>query len=229
MRRLCLSDGEQSFDVALFEAVAPSATVLFAVGSGGNPEWHLPLLASLCERGCSVVAPYLEQLVTPMPSEADLMMRARRLRLALDQIAQPQLPSTGIGHSIGATVLLALAGAQVWMPSRTKLAVAPDPRLKRLVLMAPPTGFFPAPAVLKAVSVPIQLWTAGKDVITPPTQAEYLRQALADRVAVDFHLVEDADHFSFMNVRPPETSEVLPDRESFLAQLAATVAGFVAH
>jgi pimeloyl-ACP methyl ester carboxylesterase len=129
-------------------------------------------------------------------------VRARRLRLALDQIAQPRLPTTGVGHSIGATMLLALAGGQAWMRDRTRLDIASEPRLARLVLMAPATDFFRAPGALEAVNLPIQVWAASKDVITPPAQAEFLRQALADRVAVDLHVVEDADHFSFMNVRP---------------------------
>jgi pimeloyl-ACP methyl ester carboxylesterase len=228
MRKLSVSDGADSFDVALFEAAAPSAAVLFAVGGGGNPERHLPLLTSLHESGCTVAAAYFERLVTPIPTEADLLMRARRLRLALAQIAQPRLPTTGVGHSIGATVLLALAGGQAWMRDRTRLDITSEPRFARLVLMAPATDFFRAPGALEAVSLPIQVWAAAKDVITPPAQAEFLRQALADRVAVD-HVVEDADHFSFMNVRPPQTSESLPDRDAFLAELAAKVIGFVAR
>jgi pimeloyl-ACP methyl ester carboxylesterase len=229
MRKLSVSDGTDSFDVALFEAAAPSAAVLFAVGGGGNPERHLPLLMSLQERGCTVAAPYFERLVTPVPTEADLLIRARRLHLALAQIAQPRLPTTGVGHSIGATMLLALAGGQAWMRDRTRLDIASEPRLARLVLMAPATDFFRAPGALEAVGLPIQVWAAAKDVITPPAQAEFLRQALADRVAIDLHVVEDADHFSFINVRPPQTSESLPNREAFLAELAANVIRFVAR
>jgi len=41
MRKLPVSDGADSFEVALFEAAAPSAVVLFAVGGGGSPERHL--------------------------------------------------------------------------------------------------------------------------------------------------------------------------------------------
>ena len=232
MRKLSVSDGADSFDVAMFETAAPSAAVLFAVGGGGSPERHLPLLTSLHESGCTVAAPYFDRLVTPIPTAADLLMRARRLRLALNQmaqIAQPHLPTTGVGHSIGATVLLALAGGQAWMRDRTKLDVASEPRLKRLVLMAPATDFFRAPGALEAVSLPIQVWAASKDVITPPAQAEFLRQVLADRAAVDLHVVEDADHFSFMNVRPPQITGSLPNREAFLAELAAKVIQFVAR
>jgi predicted dienelactone hydrolase len=126
-------------------------------------------------------------------------------------------------------MLLALAGGQAWTRDGTRLDIAPEPRLQRLVLMAPAMGFFRAPGALEAVRLPIQVWAASNDVITPPAQAEFLRQALADRVAVDLHVVEDADHFSFVNVRPPLTTESLPNREAFLAELAANVIGFVAR
>lgn len=227
MRKLSLSDGAESFDVALFESAAPSVAVLFAVGRGGDPERHLPLLTSLHENGCTVVAPYFERLVTPIPTAAELLLRAQRLRLALDWIARPGLPTTGVGHSIGATMLLALAGGQAWTLDRTRLDIASEPRLARIVLMAPATDFFRAPGAFEAVSVPLQVWAGTKDVITPLAQAELLREALAERVAVDVHVVEEADHFSFMNVRPPQTTESLPDREAFLADLAATVIGFM--
>ena len=228
MRKLSLSDGSESFDVALFESDAPAGAVLFAVGRGGDPERHFPLLTSLHESGCTVVAPYFERLVTPIPAAADLLMRARRLRLALDRIARPGLPTTGVGHSIGATMVLALAGGQAWTGDRTRLDIAFEPRLTRIVLMAPATDFFRAPGALAGVSVPIQVWAGSKDVITPPAQAKLLREALAVRAAVDLHVVAEADHFSFMNVRPPQITESLPHREAFLAHLAATVIGFVA-
>ena len=229
MRKVSISDGSDSFDFALFEAAAPSAAVLFAVGGGGNPERHLSLLTSLCESGCTVAAPYFDRLLTPIPTAADLLARARRLRLALDRISQPPLPTTGVGHSIGATLLLALAGGQAWTRDRTRLDIAPEPQLARLVLMAPATDFYRAPGSLEVVRVPVQLWAASKDVITPPAQAEFLREALADRTAIAFHVVEGADHFSFMDARPPQTTESLPNRESFLAELASKVIQFVAR
>jgi hypothetical protein len=64
---------------------------------------------------------------------------------------------------------------------------------------------------------------------TLPAQTEFLQQSLAGR-AIDLHVlhvVDGADHFSFMNVRPPQTVEPLPDREAFLADLATEVTRFV--
>jgi len=113
--RLSLNDGAESFDVTVFEAAHPSRVVLFAVGGGGNPDRHLPLLKYLSDRSCTVVAPHFERLVSPIPTEGELLLRGRRLSLALDSAARPGLIVAGVGHSIGATMLLALARGQVWM------------------------------------------------------------------------------------------------------------------
>lgn len=227
MSKLSLKDGVESFDVTVLEAKEPSRVVCFAVGGGGNPERHLPLLTSLAEHACTVVAPHFERLVAPTPTEHELLLRARRLRLAIDSTARPGLPIAGVGHSIGATMLLALAGGQVWMRSGQRLAIEPDPRLDRLVLLAPATDFFQGPGALEAVHTPILAWAGTQDGITPPAQAEYLKHALEARVPVDLRIAEGAGHFSFMNIPPPQTTEPLPDREAFLANLAAEVCRFV--
>ena len=56
MRKLWLNDGSDSFAVTLLEATEPTLVVLFAVGGGGDPERHLPLLANLAKSGCLVIA-----------------------------------------------------------------------------------------------------------------------------------------------------------------------------
>jgi hypothetical protein len=79
-----LSDGAGSFEITVLEAAEPSHIVLFSVGAGGNPERHLPLMNTLADHGCSVAAPHFERPVSLFPTESDLLLRARRLRLALD-------------------------------------------------------------------------------------------------------------------------------------------------
>jgi pimeloyl-ACP methyl ester carboxylesterase len=227
MGKHSLRDGTSSFDVAVLKPEQPSRVVLFAVGSGGNPERHAPLLAALVARGCMVVAPHFERLLSSSPTEEDLVLRARRLRLALDSVALPEVPIVGVGHSIGATMLLALAGGRVWMRAGQPVAIAPDERLERLVLMAPVTGFFQAPGALDAVRTPLLVWAGEHDTITPPAQAEFLQHALGERVPVDLRIVEGAGHFSFMNLPPPQTTEPLPDREAFLTRLTAEVCEFL--
>ncbi len=215
------------FDVTLLDVAAPGRTVLFAVGGGGDPERHLPLLTYLAEHGCTVVAPHFERLASPEPTEHELLLRGRRLRLALDRVARSSLPVVGVGHSIGATMLLALAGAQLWMRSGRHLPVAPDRRLEKLALLTPATGFFHAPDALDGLAVPILAWAGTNDPITPPAQAEFLERELGARVPVEVRLVEGAGHFSFMNTPPPQIPEPLPNREEFLNGLATEVCRFV--
>jgi len=118
-----LNDGDEAFAVTLLETAAPSRAVLFSVGGGGDPERHLPLLSALAARGCTVVAPHFARLASPIPTEAELALRARRLQLALDAAA-PDLPAVGVGHSIGASTLLALAGAEMWTLSGRRVPIA---------------------------------------------------------------------------------------------------------
>jgi pimeloyl-ACP methyl ester carboxylesterase len=222
-----LTDGDEVFDVTLLESPAPSRLVLFAVGGGGNPERHLPLLNTLVEQGCTVVAPHFARLASPFPTDADLLVRARRLRLALDAAARPGLPAAGVGHSIGAAVLVALAGGRMWTRPEGPLSISPDGRLDRLALLAPATGFFRAPMALDGVRIPILAWAGTNDAITPPDQALLLATALGERVAVTVRITERAGHFSFMDNPPPHTTEPLPDREAFLAEVRAAVLRFV--
>jgi len=229
MERHTLEDGHALFEVTTLRAEEPSRIVLFAVGGGGDPQRHLPFMQSLADCGCTVVAPHFERLVSPSPTADHLLLRARRLRLALDSIARSDLPVAGVGHSIGTTMLLALAGARAWMGPGQPLSITPDSRLDRLVLLAPATNYFQAPGALDAVNIPILAWAGSRDVITPPSQAGLLRDGLAPRMPVDLRIAEDAGHFSFMNVPPPQSTESLPNRDAFLMELAHEVCSFVAR
>ena len=224
-----LSDGGDPFEVTILEAAEPSHVVLFSVGAGGNPERHLPLLKTLADHGCSVAAPHFERLVSLIPTESDLLLRARRLRLALDYVMRPGHPVAGVGHSIGATMLLALAGAQAWTRAGQCVSITPDKRFDRLVLLAPATDFFRVPGALDGVRLPILAWAGTKDEITPPAQAEFLNNAIKAPATVEVHIVESAGHFTFMNDPPPHTTDPLPNRDAFLADLAGTVCRFVTN
>lgn len=227
MAKLSLTDESGAFDVTLLEADQPRRIALFSVGAGGNPERHLPLLRSLADHGLCVVAPHFERLTSPNVTDDDLFLRTRRLRLALDRAAHEASVVVGVGHSIGATALLALAGGQVWMRQGHRLSVSRDVRLRKLALLAPATGFFGAPGALDAVDAPILAWAGSKDTVTPPAQAEFLRQALQDRIPVEVCVEEGAGHFSFMHLPPPHVVEPLADRNTFLARLTCSVVGFV--
>jgi pimeloyl-ACP methyl ester carboxylesterase len=222
-----LRDGSESFDVTLLEADAPARAVLFAVGGGGNPERHLPLLEALAADGCRVIAPHFERLSVPAPNAATLCLRARRLRQALDAFVPVGLPVAGVGHSIGTTMLLALVGAQAWTIAAEQVTIAPDERIDRLALLAPATDFFRAPGALAAVHTPILAWAGSEDMITPVAQADYLAQALAAQTRVELRVIDGASHFSFMHTLPPQVVDTLPDRARFLSELTDQVCRFV--
>jgi alpha-beta hydrolase superfamily lysophospholipase len=227
MTNLSLRDGSESFGVTLLEAAEPARVVLFAVGGGGNPERHRPLLEALAANGCQVIAPHFERLSAPAPSAATLQLRARRLQQALDTLARSGLPVAGVGHSIGTTMLLALVGARAWTIAAEPLTIAPDDRIDRLALLAPATDFFRAPGALSAVHTPILAWAGTRDLITPVAQAEYLAQALATQARVELRVVEGANHFSFMHALPPQVEDTLPDRAQFLSELIEQLCRFI--
>lgn len=210
-------------ELVRFDPPRARALVLFAVGRGGRPERHLPLLEALSARGARVLAPAFDMLAAPSPSAEELIQRAERLAAAARDAAEPGLPLVGVGHSIGATLLLALAGATPWLRTGTPVAIAPEPRLTRLCLLAPATDFFRAPGALAGVNVPLAVWAGSADSITPPVQAELLQHALGASVPVALHVARGAGHFSFMHTPPPGTHEPLSDRDAFLAELVREV------
>lgn len=221
MQKRALEDEQGRFELTVLEPPAPKRLVLFAVGGGGNPErQHAPLLQALAARGCAVVAPHFERL-TASPSEPELLLRARRLRLAVQHAAE--LPVVGIGHSIGAMVLLALAGGRAWRSREQPLPIEPEPRLSRLALLAPAAGYFQPPDALELVRVPIEVWAGTADPITPLAHAQALAQA---HPSLTLHCIEGAGHFSFLHALPPGAPEPLPDRQAFLAQLTAELCAF---
>ncbi len=227
MDKINLSDDEMTFEALFLKAAKPTRLVLFAAGSGGSPERHRPLLNSLVENGCTVIAPYFERLMSPSPNASDLLLRARRLQIAYDQIADTNLLAVGIGHSIGAALLLAMAGGEMWMRAGERLPISAEKRLKKLVLFTPPTGFFQAPNALNAIQTPIQAWAGTVDSITPQAQIEFLRDHLPSKVSFDLHIVDGAGHFSFLNTLPPQINDSMANREDFLRSLVVDVCRFV--
>lgn len=227
MELIELNDDGHAFEATLLRAAKPTRTVLFATGSGGNPNRHEQLLTSLFENQCTVIAPHFERLLSPVPSGEELILRARKLKIALDYVAEPNVPTVGLGHSIGATLLLALAGGKIWLSPSECLPIPYDKRLQKLTLFAPPTGFFQAPNALNEIQIPLQIWVGAIDKITPPAQAEFLKNNLANKVPLDFRIVEGAGHFSFMNSLPPQVIDPMVNREEFLNKLAVETFQFL--
>jgi predicted dienelactone hydrolase len=93
--------------------------------------------------------------------------------------------------------------------------------------LAPPTDFFQAPGALDAVRVPILAWVGSADNITPPCQTERLVRAMRDWQTVDVRVTDGAGHFSFMDMLPPQTTEPLTNKQSFLREYSREVCKFV--
>lgn len=161
------------------------------------------------------------------PTKAELDLRIRILEASIDSCANADLPVVGIGHSIGATALLALQGAEGETIDGQHLFFGSKLRLERLALLAPPTDFFRRPGALRRVDVPIKIWVGGKDRITPPAQSQFLMDALSARTSVVIQVDTDAGHFTYMDELPPNALDTHPDRRNFLASLAHEIAAFL--
>ena len=72
-----------------------------------------------------------------------------------------------------------------------------DGRIKAAVIAAPTLAFTLGPQALAAIDVPIQLWRAENDEITPhPRAADAINKALP--TPPDYSVVPDAGHFAFV-------------------------------
>lgn len=222
-----LLDGADSFKISVRESQAPSAIVLFAVGAGGDPERYITLQEAIFASGCTVVAPHFQRLVSSNPTEEELMLRARCMSIALNAFSKSDIAVVGVGHSIGAAILIALAGGQMWLGPEQAVEIEADLRLARLALLAPPTGFFQAPGALDLLGVPIVAWVGSEDKITPPPQSLWLSQVMGDSKSVDVRVIDGAGHFSFMDQVPPHVVEPLKDKQAFLREQSREICAFV--
>ncbi|MCO5070773.1 MAG: hypothetical protein M9944_06145 [Rhizobiaceae bacterium] len=217
----------ESFAITRIEAEHSRGIALFAVGRGGNPARHHRLLRTVANRGFMVIAPHFEMLASSVPTKSELDIRIRRLEAAIDSFAHTNLPVVGIGHSIGATALLALQGAEGETLEGNRLIVGSNARLQRLALLAPPTDFFRRPGALHRVKVPIKIWVGANDTITPPAQSRFLENALSAQASVEVQVDPDAGHFTYMDELPPNAQDPHQDRDTFLAGLVDEITAFL--
>jgi alpha-beta hydrolase superfamily lysophospholipase len=190
--------------------------VLIAPGSGGDPSRHQKLMEFLVRNGCHVASPFFERIITPRPSLDQLKFRTDGLHAAAKACFDTNLPLIGIGHSIGATLLLGLAGGQMWMDANNRVDCTVEMKFHKLILMAPAAGYFQAPDALEKVVTPIQLWVGLKDQITPKTQVAIIEDRMSGKKLVDFRIIENANHFSFMDELPPTVQDTVENRQLFL-------------
>ena len=222
-----LADGRETFDVIVYSSQSGSKAVIFATGAGGLPGRYSTIINSLVQAGYKVIAPHFQQFVSQTPSDIDLSTRARRISLALDAFLEPNEPVAGVGHSIGGTLLLGLAGGQMWLGPGLRVDIPADNRLVGAALLAAPTGYFRAPGALSDVSVPVWACVGSEDKITPPLQTEWLAGALNNTQDISISIAEGAGHFAFMDQIPSNMEEPMENKNQFLAQCAAQICQFV--
>lgn len=237
-------------------APGPFPLAVISHGSGGTPFVYRTLARHLARHGYVVALPehprnnrnHNELAGTA----AILANRPRHVRLVIDRVLSHDVlgpvsatpPTVAvIGHSLGGYTALALAGGlPTAYPNETPsgrsepVAVAADPRVTALVLLAPATPWFAAPGALAAVRLPILMITAGQDPHTPPWQAAIVASGVSADCPLTHRVIPGAGHFSFLDPFPPAmTSPSFPpsqdppgfDRCQFHEQLHAGVLAFL--
>ncbi len=81
----------------------------------------------------------------------------RRLALTLDALAPSGVPVVGVGHSIGASTLLAMVGAGMWLGPGFRLPIAEDARLRSLCLLTASQAQWLADTLSASVTVDLCL------------------------------------------------------------------------
>jgi hypothetical protein len=87
-------------------------------------------------------------LSTSVPSKGEPEARMDKLRASAELCAESGVPVVGLGHSIGATILLALAGARAETLAGDEVRPGQTSIFARLALLAPATDFFRHPGAL---------------------------------------------------------------------------------
>ncbi|GAB2697129.1 hypothetical protein GCM10027037_21410 [Mucilaginibacter koreensis] len=162
------------------------------------------------------------------PAKEELEARIERLEISLKMYSHFDQPMAGIGHSIGATLLLTLAGGKAITFSGNHLGAKSIQKFDRLALLAPPVDFFLHPGALQLVDTQIYLRNGGKDNITPAAKALLFKETFDNQDQIKLVLDEEAGHFSYMDELPPQIEDCQPNRNAFLSDLAKDVAQFIA-
>ncbi len=137
-----------------------------------------------------------------------------------------------IGHSMGGCTALAIAGAVPWSMEREQIEVAHDERVKALVLFAPAVAWYQHPDSFNNVDIPIVVFSAEHDTLTPYWQADLIKKNVKNSALVNVRTVKNAGHLSFLapfpeNMRnknfPPSQDPDGFDREAFHETLKVEV------
>ncbi len=215
--------GPYELSVAMNAPITAGAFPLIVIshGSGGTPLSHRTLAAHLARHGFVVAMPEHpgnnrnnNDLVDTVDN---LNNRPRHIRQVIDWAFSSEafgsslLPDSVaiVGQSMGGYTALAIAGGVPTSfpresPDRQQrqIKTEPDPRVKALVLLTPATPWFIAGGALHGVRLPILLWTAEKDELTPEFHADLLKAGVPDKSLIEHRIAANAGHFSFLSPFP---------------------------
>ncbi|WP_019615193.1 alpha/beta hydrolase family protein [Psychromonas ossibalaenae] len=221
--------------------------VIISHGGGGSHLLYRIVAQHLAENGYIVAMPehhgnnrndnYLEG------HNKNLTLRTRHIRLVTDTLlCDPELMECidsrqifMIGHSMGGSTALAVAGAVPWSIERKQVEVVNDQRVKALVLFAPAAAWFQQPDSFNHVNLPILFFSAEHDTLTPYWQADLIKQNVKNPALITLKTVENAGHLSFLAPFPesmrnkyfsPSQDPDGFDREAFHEKLKTEVLNY---
>jgi predicted dienelactone hydrolase len=234
--------------------------VMISHGSGGSPIAHRTLMMFLAKNGyivCAIEHPFNNRRNNEHEDTLEnLIYRPQHVRQAIDSLLSDPNWSSSIqedkiavvGHSIGAYTALALAGGvphtqhqmaydpHCKITSSQEVPVLPDFRIRALVLLAPAAGWFLSPGALSEVHLPILIFSAEHDDITPLLHAKIVHDGVPSSDQITHEIVKNAGHFSFLSSFPEKmrNSKFMPsmdpegfDRESFHTHMNAEIRRFL--
>jgi predicted dienelactone hydrolase len=195
--------------------------VLLMAGSGGNRYSHSYLAEGLANRGWWVVAPELPRPIRESQSWHTMRRQARAIRDVVHELRHSdtslRLDGRGpiwIGHSIGATLGLILAGARPdrhggrWAAPGFWSAPRLEPDMRALVMLDPALSAAFSPATLSKVDVPSAVFASGvQDADLFGWPGRY-RDHLGNVILA--HEFPDAGHFAYCNPCPPLLARISP-------------------
>jgi len=222
--------------------------VIISHGGGGSHLLYRTIATHLAAKGFVVVAPEHagnnRRENTLQHTNENVVRRVKHLSLTIDAVLTDPLLGAhvdaaavaAIGHSIGGTAVLALAGGVPWSRERLPIAVEHDSRVRAAVLLAPATEWYQAPDSLSGVQIPLLVYAGSLDTITPVWQAELVASGVDQSKPVTVVVVAGAGHYSFLSPFPAQmnTPTFVPaqdppgfNREQFHARLAPEVGDFL--
>lgn len=221
--------------------------VVISHGGGGSHLLYRVVAQYLAENGYAVAMPEHHGNNRNDNSlegqNKNITLRTKHIHLVIDTLLSdpelaPHIDSEHIfmiGHSMGGCTALAVAGAVPWSEQWEQIEVTCDERVKALVLFAPAAEWFQHPDSFNNIDLPILVYSAEHDKLTPYWQVELIKQNVKNPALVSIRMVKNGGHLSFLapfpeNMQnpnfPPSQDPDGFDRAAFHERLKIEIFGF---